>query len=153
MTQRRERKLRVIVEAAQRALAGTMAARPEALRRCALVVVSRWDGRPANQVDPETKKIISFAEMSPTTIGFSFIPNMAASSVPHYLKVRGPSVNISSRDGIAAAWRIAERWLGRLADLALVIESELAWPHNVPTDLPVTSDYALAVLIGRGGAP
>jgi hypothetical protein len=150
-TMRNERKVRVLVEAAYRALAGTMSARPQALQRCAFVVVSRWDGQPTNLIDADTSKVASFAEMSPSTVAFSFIPHMAASCVPHFFKVRGPAVSLGSRQGLAAGWLVAERWLGRSAELALVIESDLALPSVVPSELRVPSDYALAVLLGSGG--
>jgi acyl carrier protein len=145
----RERKARVIVQAAHRALAGASGISSASLARCALVVVTRYDGQPTNKVDPDTNTIISFAEMAPTTVAFSFVSHMATSCVPHLLGVRGPAVTLAAREGLPAAWRIAERWLGRLADLALVIESDLALPAAVSAQPPVCHDYALAVLIGK----
>jgi hypothetical protein len=150
-TLKNERKVRVLVEAAHRALATTMSERPQAAERCAFVTVSRWDGQPTNLVDPLTNKVASFSEMSPSTVAFSFIPHMAASCVAHFFKLRGPAVSLGSREGLVAAWRVAERWLlGRSAELALVIESDLALPSGVPSELRVSSDYALAVLLGTG---
>jgi hypothetical protein len=139
-----------LVEAAHRALASTIAARPQALDRCALVIVTRWDGRPANLIDPDTNAVTSFGDMSPSSVGLQLIPHMAASCVPYLFNLRGPSVSLASREGLAAAWKIGERWLGRLADLVLLIESDLALPSCVPSDLPLLHDYAMAVLIGNG---
>lgn len=148
-TLRRERKVRVLVEAAQRALAAPLAARPGARDRCALVVVSRRDGRPASFVDRDTSALVSFADMEPSTVAYAFVPHMAASCIPHLFRLRGPSVSLGSREGLAAAWRVGERWLGRRADVALLIETELGLPSCVRSDPPVPSDYALAVLIGK----
>jgi hypothetical protein len=149
-TLRRERKVRVIVEAAHRALAGAPSPLPGSLERCALVVVTRHDGQPANKIDTETYTIVSFAEMAPTTIAFSFVSHMASSCVPGLLGVRGPAVTVGSREGLAAGIRIAERWLGRTAEMALVIESDLSLPAGVLAEPSVQRDYALAVLLANG---
>lgn len=148
---RRERKASVLVEAAHHALTNAEGLPPEVLARCALVVVTSYDGQPTNKIDPETNTHISFADMAPTSVAFSFVSHMASSCVSALLHVHGPSVTLGSREGMTGAIRLAKRWLAGKASHVLAIETDLALPDGVGAQLPVPSDYALALLLGRGG--
>ncbi|WP_394834233.1 hypothetical protein LVJ94_47820 [Pendulispora rubella] len=143
---RRERKVRILVEAVHRAL-GPIRHQPDALRRCGFVLATRWDGRPANLLDADTGRVVSFGDLSPSTVALSLVPHVAASCVLTLYKLRGPALSLASRDGLAAAWRIAQRWLVKARDPVLVVESELAMPST--TGQEVAADYALAVLLSH----
>ena len=144
---RRERKVRVIVEAAYRAI-GAIQNEPDALRGCGFVLVTRYDGRPAIVVDEDTGGIISFGALPPSTVALSLVPHVAASCVLSVCCLQGPAVSIASRRGLFAAWRIAERWLAKSRGPVLVVESDLAMPDGIAGAGPAT-DYALAALIGH----
>jgi len=152
MALRRERKARVLVEAAERAFANSPSLSARELERCALVVVTRYDGQPTNKIDPANDRLVSFAEMAPTTVAFSFVSHMASSCVPSFFNLRGPAVTLGARVGLSAGLRVAERWIDEgAAPLALVIESDLELPVVVRAEPHVPHDYALAVLISNGG--
>jgi len=147
---RRERKVRVIVEATHRALRAVRD-RPGALRRCGFVLATRYDGRPANLLDPGGGGVVSFGDLSPSTVALSLVPHVAASCVLSLYRLQGPALSLASRDGLAAAWRIAERWMVRAPGPILLVESDLAMPSA--TGKGPAEDYALAVLVARPEDP
>lgn len=147
---RRERKVRLIVQAAHHALA-RFRNRPDVLRRCGFVLATRWDGRPTNLLDAQTGGVVSFDTLSPSTVALSLVPHVAASCVLSRYKLQGPALSLASRDGLAAAWRIGERWQARTPGPVLLIESDLAMPRAAGQE--IAADYALAVLISDSTIP
>lgn len=141
---RRERKVRIIIEAAHRALEA-IREQPEVLRRCGFVLATRWDGRPANLIDTETGSVRSLGALPPSTVALSLVPHVAASCVASLYGIQGRALSLASHQGLAAAWRIAERWLARGPGPVLIMESDLAMPSEAGGE--IADDYALAVLL------
>src|SRR5262249_47626471 len=121
---------------------------PGALGGSAFVLATSWDGRLGAAADADTGAVISFADLSPSTVALSLVPNVAASCVPLLLGLKGPAVTLATGEGLDAALDVAAGYLTRGAPAVLAQEFELAPPRPLylPGEEPA-GDYALGLLV------
>lgn len=127
---KRERKIRVITEAANYAL-DSIKTDPGLLSQCGFILTTQYDGRLGVMTEENSGQLISFADLSPSSVALSLVPNVAASCVPILMGLQGPSLSIASKKGLAAAIDLAALYLRQGAEIMLAQEYDLALPVNL----------------------
>jgi hypothetical protein len=147
---RNELKIRTIMQAAAGALA-PLNGHSELLEHGGCILTTRWDGRFPTMSSEENGAILSTTELSPSSVALSLVPHVAQSCIPRLLKLHGPSMTISSRQGLRAALTTAAMYLARYdIPLMLAEEFDLALPRNLrESGEEPQESYAIGLIVAR----
>ena len=144
---KRERKICLITEAANKAL-DPLKTEPGMLNECGFILTTRYDGRLSILTDETSNQLISFADLPPSSVALSLVPNVAASCVPILLGLHGPSLSIASNKGLAAAIDLAANYLQQGAKIMLAQEFDLALPaHLAEAGQGPAGDYSVGLIL------
>lgn len=144
----REKKVKILVEAAGAALT-PLNNDKEILAECGVVTVTQWDGRFPILLQEGTAQLRSFSDVPPSSMTFTLVPHIAASCINLFYHLQGPSLSLSTKEGIQSAIDAAIVLLKRKAKNVLVVESDLALPDSVRNKEHHNEDYAIAFLLSN----
>lgn len=145
---KRERKIRVIAEAANQALE-PLRTSPGLVSKCGFILTTGYDGRLTIMTEENSGRLISFADLPPSSVALSLVPNLAASCIPILMGLQGLSLSIASKKGLPAAIDLAALYLEQGADLLLAQEFDLALPDNLrETGQEPAQDFAIGLVLG-----